>query len=128
MNPGDFIFGDYDGVIVIPKELTVQVLVECERIIGIEHNARIEFARGDDILLEQRYSGELWAIPSPNGRQKAIPKSTSRSNIWMVENRRTFISLQCDVGDSTWVPATPLPGPNLYGMPRRRLRRGVPRA
>jgi regulator of RNase E activity RraA len=48
VNPGDFIFGDYDGVLVIPKDLTTQVLVECERIIGIEDNARIEFARGDD--------------------------------------------------------------------------------
>ena len=26
----------------------MQVLEECERIIGIEDNARIEFARGDD--------------------------------------------------------------------------------
>jgi regulator of RNase E activity RraA len=48
VNPGDFIFGDFDGVMVIPKELTMQVLVECERIIGIEDNARVEFARGDD--------------------------------------------------------------------------------
>lgn len=29
--PGDFIFGDADGVIVIPKELTVEVLLEAER-------------------------------------------------------------------------------------------------
>jgi 4-hydroxy-4-methyl-2-oxoglutarate aldolase len=48
VNPADFIFGDYDGVLVIPKELTMPVLNECERIIGIEDNARIEFARGDD--------------------------------------------------------------------------------
>ncbi len=48
VNPGDFIFGDYDGVLVIPKELIMPVLDECERIIGIEDNARIEFARGDD--------------------------------------------------------------------------------
>lgn len=48
VNPGDFIFGDYDGVLVIPQELTVEVLLECERIIGIEDTARVEFARGDD--------------------------------------------------------------------------------
>ena len=48
VNPGDFIFADYDGVIVIPKELTLQVLTECERVIGIEDRARAEFARGDD--------------------------------------------------------------------------------
>lgn len=29
--PGDFIFGDADGVIVIPKELTIEVLLEAER-------------------------------------------------------------------------------------------------
>jgi len=48
VNPGDFIFGDLDGVIVIPQHLTLEVLTECERIIGIEDAARIDFARGDD--------------------------------------------------------------------------------
>ncbi len=48
VNPGDFIFGDYDGVIVIPQDLTLPVLTECERIAGIENEARSEFARGDD--------------------------------------------------------------------------------
>jgi regulator of RNase E activity RraA len=48
VNPGDFIFGDYDGVLVIPKDLTEQVLLECERISGIEDDARVEFARGED--------------------------------------------------------------------------------
>jgi regulator of RNase E activity RraA len=46
--PGDFIFGDYDGVLVIPKDQTLEVLLECERIMGIEDSARAEFARGDD--------------------------------------------------------------------------------
>lgn len=48
INPGDFIFGDYDGVMVIPKDLTLTVLEECERVMGIEDVARVEFARGDD--------------------------------------------------------------------------------
>jgi 4-hydroxy-4-methyl-2-oxoglutarate aldolase len=48
VHPGDFIFGDFDGVVVIPRELTMPVLQECERIIGIEDTARVEFARGDD--------------------------------------------------------------------------------
>lgn len=48
VNPGDFIFGDLDGVIVIPKHLTMEVLEECERIIGIEDTARVEFERGDN--------------------------------------------------------------------------------
>ena len=48
INPGDFIFADYDGVISVPQHLTAQVLEECERIMGIEDHARMEFARGDD--------------------------------------------------------------------------------
>lgn len=48
VNPGDFIFGDLDGVIVIPQALTIEVLNECERVMGIEDIARGEFARGDD--------------------------------------------------------------------------------
>jgi 4-hydroxy-4-methyl-2-oxoglutarate aldolase len=48
VNPGDFIFGDFDGVMVVPKDLTVRVLEECERVMGIEDDARVEFARGDD--------------------------------------------------------------------------------
>lgn len=48
VDPGDFIFGDYDGVMVIPQELTMKVLEECERVMGIEDVARAEFARGED--------------------------------------------------------------------------------
>lgn len=48
VNPGDFIFGEEDGVLVIPKDLTLQVLEECERIKGLENKARQDFARGDD--------------------------------------------------------------------------------
>jgi regulator of RNase E activity RraA len=48
INPGDFIFGEPDGVLVIPKELTLRVLEECERVKGLEDCARTEFARGDD--------------------------------------------------------------------------------
>jgi 4-hydroxy-4-methyl-2-oxoglutarate aldolase len=48
VNPGDFIFAEEDGVLVIPKDLTLQVLEECERIKGLENKARHDFARGDD--------------------------------------------------------------------------------
>jgi regulator of RNase E activity RraA len=48
VNPGDFIFGDIDGALVIPKDLTLKVLLEAERIAGIEDAARIDFKRGDD--------------------------------------------------------------------------------
>jgi 4-hydroxy-4-methyl-2-oxoglutarate aldolase len=48
VNPGDFIFGDLDGVLVVPKDLTVPVLLEAERIAGIKDAARVDFKRGDD--------------------------------------------------------------------------------
>jgi regulator of RNase E activity RraA len=48
VNPGDFVFGDIDGALVIPKELTLVVLEEAERIAGIEDAARVDFKRGDD--------------------------------------------------------------------------------
>src|SRR5512138_1001551 len=43
VNPGDFIFGDLDGALVIPQALTVPVLLEAERIAGIEDAARTDF-------------------------------------------------------------------------------------
>jgi len=56
VHPGDFIFGEEDGVIVIPKDLILPVLQECERIKGLEDQARHDFARGDDpVEVFQRY-------------------------------------------------------------------------
>jgi 4-hydroxy-4-methyl-2-oxoglutarate aldolase len=56
VKPGDFIFGEEDGVIAIPQHLTLQVLEECERIAGLEDLARHDFARGDDpVEVFQRY-------------------------------------------------------------------------
>jgi 4-hydroxy-4-methyl-2-oxoglutarate aldolase len=48
VNPGDFVFGDIDGVIIVPKDLTVAVLQEAERIAGIEDAARVDFKKGED--------------------------------------------------------------------------------
>lgn len=57
VNPGDFIFGDDDGALVIPKNLTLKVLEECERIKADEDKARVDFARGDDPLqVFERYN------------------------------------------------------------------------
>lgn len=56
VQPGDFIFGEEDGAIVIPKDLIIPVLEECERIKGLEDLARVDFARGDDPFeVFQRY-------------------------------------------------------------------------
>lgn len=48
VNPGDFVFGDIDGALIIPKDLVRKVLLECERIAGIEDAARGDFKRGED--------------------------------------------------------------------------------
>lgn len=56
VDPGDFIFAEADGVLVIPQALTLQVLAECERIVGLENRARADFARGEDpVEVFQRY-------------------------------------------------------------------------
>lgn len=46
VNPGDFIFGDCDGVIVIPKALTTQVLLRAEDTVSREDIARAEMRAG----------------------------------------------------------------------------------
>jgi hypothetical protein len=64
VNPGDFIFGDVDGVMVIPKGMTLHVLTECERIMELEDLARAEFARGDDpVEVLKRYK-RFWQFTS----------------------------------------------------------------
>jgi 4-hydroxy-4-methyl-2-oxoglutarate aldolase len=56
VNPGDFIFGEEDGVVVIPNDLILPMLKERERIKGLEDQARHDFARGDDpVEVFQRY-------------------------------------------------------------------------
>lgn len=56
VNPGDFIFGEGDGVLVIPKDLTLQVLQQCELLRELEDRARLDFARGDNpVEVFQRY-------------------------------------------------------------------------
>jgi regulator of RNase E activity RraA len=46
VNPDDFVFGDADGVVVIPKELTIEVLLRTEEIVGRENDMRADLARG----------------------------------------------------------------------------------
>lgn len=48
INPGDYVFGDNDGVVVIPKAITVKVLEEAERIGGNESRSRAAMANGED--------------------------------------------------------------------------------
>ena len=46
VQPGDFILGDDDGVIVIPADIAEKVLVEAERLTEVEKNIREELRKG----------------------------------------------------------------------------------
>ena len=46
IHPGDFVFGDIDGVVVIPNNLTMDVLVAAEGIFERESGMREELRRG----------------------------------------------------------------------------------
>jgi 4-hydroxy-4-methyl-2-oxoglutarate aldolase len=48
VNPGDFIFGDADGIVVVPQELTLEVLGGAERVAEIEEAQRAQLRAGID--------------------------------------------------------------------------------
>lgn len=49
VDPGDWIFGDMDGVIVIPADKVEAVLARAEEIMGIENRSRNEIRAGGDV-------------------------------------------------------------------------------
>jgi regulator of RNase E activity RraA len=59
VNPGDFMFGDLDGVVVIPRELTVEVLDKTEALVSTENDVRREFESGADPVAIYRRHGRL---------------------------------------------------------------------
>ena len=46
IHPGDFVFGDTDGVVIVPSALTMDVLVAAEDIFERERGMREELRRG----------------------------------------------------------------------------------
>jgi 4-hydroxy-4-methyl-2-oxoglutarate aldolase len=46
VNPGDFVFGDIDGVVIVPKEIVMDVLLQAEEIRIKENMSRDEFKSG----------------------------------------------------------------------------------
>jgi regulator of RNase E activity RraA len=46
IRPGDFVFGDVDGVVVVPGELTVEILTAAEDVYKRERGMREELRRG----------------------------------------------------------------------------------
>ncbi len=53
INPGDYIFGDIDGVVVIPEELVLEVLIEAETLATRENGMRKELRQG--MLVTEAY-------------------------------------------------------------------------
>ncbi|MCK5380586.1 MAG: dimethylmenaquinone methyltransferase, partial [Candidatus Latescibacteria bacterium] len=48
VNPGDWIFGDCDGIVVVPKDMAEEVLIEAEEIVKRENIARAKMREGMD--------------------------------------------------------------------------------
>jgi len=46
VNPGDYVFGDLDGVVIIPADLTLQVLEEAEKRFETETKVREDLKAG----------------------------------------------------------------------------------
>jgi len=46
VRPGDFVFGDTDGVVIVPKAITMDVLVAAENVFERERRMREELRRG----------------------------------------------------------------------------------
>ena len=46
IHPGDFVFGDIDGVVVVPKDITLEILIGAEDVFERERGMREELRRG----------------------------------------------------------------------------------
>jgi regulator of RNase E activity RraA len=46
IHPGDFVFGDTDGIVIVPQELTIGILEAAEETYQREHGMRAELQRG----------------------------------------------------------------------------------
>lgn len=59
VRPGDFILGDIDGSIVIPREKVVEVLQRTQEVVRTENQARAEFSSGEDSAVVYARYGKL---------------------------------------------------------------------
>lgn len=59
VNPGDYMFADQDGVLVIPAAITMDVLSQAEKLAGVEDSARDEFRENPDTAAVYKKYGRL---------------------------------------------------------------------
>jgi regulator of RNase E activity RraA len=56
VGPGDYVFGDYDGIVIIPKDLIIPVLEKAEAIVETENKIRAEVNEGSELgMLYKKY-------------------------------------------------------------------------
>jgi 4-hydroxy-4-methyl-2-oxoglutarate aldolase len=54
IHPGDFVFGDIDGVVIVPKDVTLEILAAAEDVFERESGMREELRRG--VSVKDAYS------------------------------------------------------------------------
>lgn len=59
VSPGDFLVGDLDGVVVVPRHLVVEVLERTEALIALEDEVRVQFENGADPVAVYKQHGRL---------------------------------------------------------------------
>ena len=59
VHPGDFVFGDIDGVVVVPKGIVLDVMHKAEALMAREDMAREEFKTAEDCEVVYRKYGRL---------------------------------------------------------------------
>jgi regulator of RNase E activity RraA len=68
VNPGDFVFGDADGIVVIPQALTLEVLEDAEKVQEIEEQQRARLRAGEprsEVYKVDRYAHVRQVVPEP---------------------------------------------------------------
>ena len=59
ISPGDFIVGDNDGVVVVPKALTIDILLYAENYLGKEKGVRGDLAKGAPAIETYKKHGKF---------------------------------------------------------------------
>jgi 4-hydroxy-4-methyl-2-oxoglutarate aldolase len=67
VHPGDFVFGDRDGVVIVPKDIAEEVLLACEKLEEIEKEIRVELEAGGDREIVYKKHAKFAHVRRPAG-------------------------------------------------------------